>query len=31
MKFQIVTSPVPVPAGTELFKKNMAGGSAAVQ
>ncbi len=31
MKFQIVTSPVAVPAGTELYKKNMAGGSAAVQ
>jgi len=30
MKFQIVTSPVSVPVGTELYKKNMAGGSAAV-
>jgi len=30
MKFQVVTNPVSVPVGTELYKKNMASGSKAV-
>ena len=30
MKFQVVTNPVSVPVGTELYKKNMATGSKAV-
>jgi biopolymer transport protein ExbD len=30
MKFQVVTNPVSVPKGTELYKKNMASGTQAV-
>jgi biopolymer transport protein ExbD len=30
MKFQVVTNPISVPVGTELYKKNMAAGSKAV-